>query len=286
MIYVSSSCSKQKKIGPAIQELAEYGFRNIELTGGTEYYQGYEDDILEMKEKYDLNFLIHNYFPPPEEPFVLNLASLNNEIFEKSVHQILRGIRLAKLLGTNKFGFHAGFFIDVEPNELGKTISGSSKWDRLRSLRKFCKGFDIVAEKAGKVELYIENNVYSKSNLESLGRESPFMLISASDYEELQQHIEFKLLLDVAHLYVSAKTLDFSFQSDLNQLITQTDYVHLSDNDGYHDQNLEIGHSSKIMHYLKKEHIKDKMVTLEIWSGLDKVADSFNYLVGLINQAS
>lgn len=283
MIYVSSSCSKQKKIGPAIQELAEYGFRNIELSGGTDYYHRYEDDILEMKGKYDLNFLVHNYFPPPEEPFVLNLASLNNEIFEKSIHQILMGIRLAKLLGTNKFGFHAGFFIDVEPNELGKTISGFHKWNSIRALRRFCKGFDIIAEKAGKVELYIENNVYSKSNLESLGSESPFMLTSARDYGELQQQIEFKLLLDIAHLYVSANTLGFDFGKNLRQVITETDYIHLSCNDGFHDQNLEIDQSSKIMSYIKQEDIKDKTVTLEVWSGLDKVAESFDYLVEIMN---
>lgn len=283
MIYVSSSCSKQKKIGPAIQELAEYGFRNIELSGGTEYYQGYEDDILEMKEKYDLNFLVHNYFPPPKESFVLNLASLNNEIFEKSVHQILMGIKLARLLSINRFGFHAGFFIDVEPNELGKTISGFRKWDRAQALQRFCEGFDIIAAEAGEVELYIENNVYSKSNLESFGRESPFMLTSASEYGELRQHIEFKLLLDVAHLYVCAKTLNFSFQSDLKQMIVQTDYVHLSDNDGYHDQNLGIGHSSRIMRYIKKEHLKDKTITIEVRSGLDEVAESFNYLAGFMN---
>ena len=283
MIYVSSSCSKQKKIGNAIRELAEHGFCNIELSGGTKYYEGYEDDILEMKEKYDLNFLVHNYFPPPKEPFVLNLASLNNEVFEKSVHQILMGIKLARLLGTNRFGFHAGYFIDFNTKEVGNKISLTELYNKEKALRKFCEGFDVITREAGKVELYIENNVYSKSNLESLGSESPFMLTSARDYGELQQRIEFKLLLDVAHLYVCAKTLNFNFKSDLKQLIKQTDYVHLSDNDGYNDQNLEIGHSSKIMRYIKKEHLKDKTVTLEVLSGLDKMAESFNYLVGFMN---
>ncbi len=49
MIYVSSSCSKQKSIHAAVLELAEKGFRNIELSGGTEYYLGYEKDLSELK---------------------------------------------------------------------------------------------------------------------------------------------------------------------------------------------------------------------------------------------
>jgi len=83
MIYVSSACSKQNLIGPAIKELADQGYRNIELSGGTRYYKDYESDLLDLKKKYSLNFLIHNYFPPPKEPFILNLASLDTDVYEK-----------------------------------------------------------------------------------------------------------------------------------------------------------------------------------------------------------
>ena len=38
MIYISSACVKNTKIKSSVEKLAANGFRNIELSGGTEYY--------------------------------------------------------------------------------------------------------------------------------------------------------------------------------------------------------------------------------------------------------
>jgi len=54
MIYISTSCVKHKKIKVSIQELVDNGYTNIELSGGTEYYDGFENDLLELKEKYGI----------------------------------------------------------------------------------------------------------------------------------------------------------------------------------------------------------------------------------------
>lgn len=40
MIYVSSSCIRNNNIAEIICSLSEKGIRNIELSGGTEYYEG------------------------------------------------------------------------------------------------------------------------------------------------------------------------------------------------------------------------------------------------------
>ena len=84
MIYVSSACVRSKIIKNSVEILALNGVNNIELTGGTKFYDNIELDILELKEKYNLNLLLHNYFPPPNTPFMLNLASLDNDIYKKS----------------------------------------------------------------------------------------------------------------------------------------------------------------------------------------------------------
>ena len=77
MIFISSSSIKKQKIADAVTTLIENDFRNIELSGGTKYYDGWLDELMELKHKYQLNFLIHNYFPPPKIPFVFNLSSPN-----------------------------------------------------------------------------------------------------------------------------------------------------------------------------------------------------------------
>jgi len=251
MIYISSSCSNQGKIGTAVRELAEYGFKNIELSGGTEYYDGYEDDIFNLKEKYNLTFLVHNYFPPPKEDFVLNLASLDDEIFERSLAHIHTAIELTSLLGAEKYGFHAGFYVDINVEEIGKEISAYELWDMKQAYERFCRGFNLIKKESKGVEIYIENNVYSKTNFNTYGLPNPFMLTSAVEYRELQQHIDFKLLLDIAHLYVSSRVLNFNFESHLNQMITETDYIHLSDNNGWHDQNIAFKSESKLLNKIR-----------------------------------
>ncbi len=284
MIYVSSSCSKQKKIGAAIWELAEHGFRNIELSGGTEYCEGYEDDIFDLKEKYSLNFLIHNYFPPPKEDFVLNLASLNDAIFERSLEQLRRSIRLAHLLGADKFGFHAGFYVNISVDEIGKAISVSNLSNTKQAYERFCNGFNLIKSESKEIEIYIENNVYSKTNFNTYGLQKPAMLITPEEYRELQQHIDFKLLLDVAHLYVSSQTLGFDFDSHLDQMIMKTDYIHLSDNDGYYDQNAAFTPDSKLLNKLNKKHLKNKTITLEIYTGLNSLRKSFDRISNLVGE--
>jgi sugar phosphate isomerase/epimerase len=283
MIYVSSACSKQKKIGAAIRELAENGFQNIELSGGTEYYEAYEADLLNLKEEFSLNYLIHNYFPPPQDDFVLNLSSLNDSIYERSISHLRRSIRLADQLGAKRYGFHAGFYVDIGINEIGKAITFSTPRDIDASHERFCRGFNLIKEESREVEIYVENNVYSKTNFSIYGKQVPFMLISASDYEELKKHLSVKLLFDIAHLYVSSQTLNLDFESQFDLMIMETDYIHLSDNDGFHDQNRGFGFGSKLLDKIEKWHLRNKTITLEVYTGIEKLRSSFNCLAAIIH---
>jgi len=283
MIYVSSACSKQRRIGAAIRELAKHGFQNIELSGGTEYYEGYEEDLLNLREKFNLNYLIHNYFPPPEDDFVINLSSLNDSIYEASVSHLRRSIRLAEQVGTKKYGFHAGFYVDIRINEIGKTISLCEPTGMEEAYERFCEGLKSIMRESKEVEIYIENNVYSKSNFNIYGNQIPVMLISALDYEKLKRHLSFKLLLDVAHLYVSSRTLNLDFDSQLDLMIMETDYIHLSDNDGYHDQNRGFRCGSNLLDKIEKWYSRNKTITLEVYTGLQELRSSFDRVAAIMH---
>ena len=208
MIYISSSCVKNKTIKESVQELVDSGFKNIELSGGTEYYDGFEDDLLKLKKKYNLNYICHNYFPPPKEHFVLNLASLDDEVYDKTFEHLTNAIELSKKLGARKFGFHSGFFIDIKVSEIGKKISKVNLFDKSKSIQRFCDGVKKLQSLSGDLELYIENNVFSSTNAKTYENDNLFMLTNSSEYQELKNMINFNLLLDVAHLKVSSKTLE------------------------------------------------------------------------------
>lgn len=283
MIYISSSCVKNSTIKQSIEELVSNNILNIELSGGTQYYTDIEYDLLSLQTKYDLNIICHNYFPPPKENFVLNLASLNDEIYEKSIQHLIKSINLSKKIGASKFGFHAGFFMDISTNEIGKKISNKKLFDKNECLQQFIKAFTILKEEAGTLNLYIENNVYSKTNFNTFQNNNPFMLCSHQDYLNLKKEIDFNLLLDVAHLKVSSKTLNLNFKEELEKLIICSDYIHISENDSLHDLNLGFNNSSEIICELNKYDLQNKDFTLETYTKINDIMNNYSVLRKMIN---
>ncbi|GAB1536512.1 hypothetical protein ADMFC3_21430 [Geovibrio sp. ADMFC3] len=282
MIYVSSSCVYCSKIGDSVEELASKGFRNIELSGGTEYYDGFEQDLLELKDKYNLNYLCHNYFPPPKEHFVLNLASLDDGIFNKSIEHLKKAVSLSAILGASKFGFHAGFFIDINTAEIGRKISRKAINNAEKALHRFIEGYNEILNYSKGVKLYLENNVFSGANYATYEGENIFMLCCSEAYHELSKKISFNLLLDVAHLKVSSQTLGLDFNEELNNMLTLSDYVHVSSNDGVSDLNLSLVKDPVLIDMLKKHGIGGKDVTLEIYEDIGSLKDSYDVLKELV----
>ncbi len=283
MIYISSSCVKHKKIKDSVQELVDNGFKNIELSGGTEYYDNLEKDLLELKNKYNLNYICHNYFPPPKEHFVLNLASLNDEVYSKTINHLKASIVLSKKLGALKFGFHAGFFIDIKVDEIGKKISKENLFDKDISIQRFCDGFKILQDFTANLNLYIENNVFSSTNASTYNNENIFMLTNYDEYKDLKKMINFNLLLDIAHLKVSNNTQNLDFEIQFSNMVKESDCIHISDNDSLHDLNNALDKDSNIIKLLKKENLKDKDFTIEIYNKIEAIKESYKILKGICN---
>lgn len=277
MIYVSSYCIRTNTIKESVTALAESGFKNIELSGGTKYYPGYEDDLLELQGSYDINYLIHNYFPPSPKPFVLNLASLEDEIYEQSVQHCKRAIKLSRKLGGRKYGIHAGFLIDIKPTEAGNKIAFKALSERKTAIDRFKKAWKMLNDEAnGNPSLYIENNVFSHTNVKTFKGANPFLFIDYKGYLELMSFMEFRVLLDLAHLQVSANSLGLNFKEQAQKMLPLTDYIHISDNDSLHDQNKGLSVESNIFAAIEKYDLNGKTITLEVYEGVEELIKSFN----------
>lgn len=281
MIYISSSCSKKRDIRESIKELVDNGFNNIELSGGTEYFDSLKEDIIELQHKYHLNFLLHNYFPPPLKHFVLNLASVNEEIRRMSIMHIKKSINWSESFNSYKYGFHAGFFIDPNINELGKSIKEKQILDTKKGVDIFKESYLQLEGLKSNVQIYVENNVLSMKNYHEF-KGNPFMLTNFGDYKKLKDKIPFNLLLDVAHLKVSCKSLGLNFHEQFQSLSLESDYLHISDNDGLNDSNFGIVENSEMFELLRNCDLKNKTVTIEVYSGFKEVRESFELLNPLV----
>jgi len=282
MIYVSTSCVKNRRIKESVKELAINGFKNIELSGGTEYYENFENDLVKLKDKYNLNYRCHNYFPPPKKTFVLNLASLNDEVFQMSFKHLEEAISLSGRLGANKYAFHAGFFINIRLDEIGKKLSRNDLFNKKKSIDRFCSAYRNL-KNINNINLYIENNVFSSTNAKTYTEKKPFMMINFYEYQSLKKKIDFNLLLDVAHLKVSAKTLGLDWKAEFEKMMNVSDYIHVSDNDGLHDLNHQLTKNSEIISILKKSDTQGKDFTLEVYDGMSAIKNSYDILIEAVS---
>ena len=284
MIFISSSCVKNDKISDSVKELAELGYDNIELSGGTTYYKGFEEDLQQLKEEYNLSYLLHNYFPPPQEHFVLNLASLDEGVFKASVEHCHRAIALSKKLGCDKYAIHAGFFIDLKLKEIGKELGKEDLFDQEAATNRFNVAFEELQRLAGsEVTLYLENNVLSGPNHNTYQPQNPLMLTNLAAYKSMREELDFKILLDVAHLMVSCNVLDKPFEQELQALAKETDYIHISNNNTILDENKGLDRESDLTQTLKTLDLKNKTITLEVYESQEKIMTSFQTIQELVD---
>lgn len=283
MIYLSSSIIKAKKISEAVEILAKEGFLNIELSGGTQPYDELETDLLKLQDQYGVSYLCHNYFPPPPVPLVLNLASLDKEVAEMSFEHCKRAIDLSLKLGAKKYAFHAGFLINIPIHQIGKKIEKRSLFDTDLALQKFHFHLDSLIDYAsGRIDLYIENNVLSKENYREFDNQNPFFFTDSQNLKEAAAKTGIGHLLDLAHLFVSCNSLGLNYLDELKSLVSDTDYIHISDNNGKNDQNLPLQKDSEIFQSLQSINLNKKTITLETYADLDSVRESYDLINSLL----
>ncbi len=283
MIFVSSNIAPSNKIADQIRILANAGLSNIELTGGTDYYDGMVDDLKELKERFGLNYRLHNYFPPPKKHFVFNLASLDRAIADASIEHAKRAIDLSRQLESLKLAFHAGFFIPLGSEEIGKDISSRKLYDEEEAVNCFVGNLQSLQTFAGdEFQIYIENNVVSVRNLERFPERSPSMLNNYQDYIDLKKQVDFSLLLDVAHLKVSCRAQGLLFEEQLYKLVECTDYLHVSDNNAIEDQNLALRGDSELYRLLETRRFTGYDITLEVFDHVSEVKESHSVLKRIV----
>jgi sugar phosphate isomerase/epimerase len=225
----------------------------FELSAG-QYTDTLENDIFLVKNNFKI--ALHNYFPVPEIPFVFNLASLNVDIVKKSMEHARNAIVLAAKYGEKFYSFHAGYLIDPDVTELGQIIKNKKLIDRAEGLRQFIKNVNELAifAKSIDVTLLIENNVVSKNNFESFNC-NPLLMTGPEEtdyiFSKLPNNV--KLLIDVAHLKVSANTLGFDPIKYLYDFTNITMAYHISDNNGLEDSNEPFSEDSWFVDHIRKD---------------------------------
>lgn len=228
-------------LGKSLEEMVAISLEKkypLEFSSALPYSEG----LIPAFSNYPYPKLAHNYFPAPAVPFVINLASVDPTIRRQSINHCLQGIDLTKKANASFFAAHAGFCIDPKPEELGKKLKQSDAiidkekhWDLfLQSIQEI-----LVYATEKEIDFLIENNVVAQMNITTNGQNPLF----CSDSEEMLKlikdidHPRLGILLDTAHLKVSANTLNFNKEEHTDLIASYVKAVHHSDNEGILDNN-------------------------------------------------
>ena len=250
MIYVSTGGFSNKTAYESACDLFDANIFCCELSGGL-YDKNFENSLIKLESKSKIQ--IHNYFPPPEKPFVMNLASNDQNIVKRTITHIKKAIELSSALKTYTYSFHAGFLVDPKIDELGRRVEKKLLLDRAKALNRFIDNVNILALYAKKfnTKLLIENNVLSYNNYKHFGQ-NPFLMVDENECIEVMQKTEKNvfLLIDVAHLKVSSNSLGFDKLKFLKSVNSWIRAYHLSDNDGLSDSNHPVRENSWFWPYI------------------------------------
>jgi len=225
--------------------MPEHGFRPADLPSGMEY-------------------LLHNYFPPPPVPFVLNLASMDSSIRERSLELIENGLRFSSELGAPFFSIHGGFITDATSFNKDSFIFPAplSAAEEDRAMARYLTGMEHILEKAEtyKVVVLVENNVCT---LENKGK---LLLQRADEFTFLFDRLRspyLGMLIDTGHMNVSAVTWGFDRMDFVRTVEPWVRAFHLHDNDGSADQHHPVQQGSWVLEAISRPAFCDATVILE-----------------------
>lgn len=261
-IFISTGAlSRNMLIDDMIPLLQEKGIKNLELASGARFEN--RESILKAKDSF--NFMIHNYFPVPEVPQVLNTAVDDKETYEF----VSRSIEFCKDLGSDIYSVHAGYVSRFKSNELGN-VNKQKKMTPV-SLGAYRRSYDefigcannilIMARKQG-VNVFFENNGISKLSLNDHDEAPRSHLARVVDYHEFCADVpNAGLLYDVAHARISSYAFGEDPEFHFRAFSSSIKAFHLSDNNGISDTNDPICDESWFLPYLKQFLKRSKFPT-------------------------
>ena len=237
-IYISSGAlSSTMSVDDMIPRLKDQGIYNLELASGARF-ECFEN----IKSAAGImNFMIHNYFPVPAIPSVLNTA-----LDEPTTHDfVARSMAFANAVKAEIYSVHAGYVTRFKASELGN-IKAQRRLEKITQ-EEFWESYDRFVAVVKKIlkqgenkglTVFFENNGISSQSLVP-GDEAPRShLVRAQDFQRLNVDVpKIKLLYDVAHAKISANAFSEDKETHFEAYSNAIAGLHLSDNDGITDTN-------------------------------------------------
>lgn len=284
MYYVSTTFIKDNLvIKKALDKLFVNSIFNIELGSNHLYEKNYS-----YLKKYKANFCVHNYFPVPKKTLVVNIASQNNIIREKSLRHIKKSIKFSKKINAKLYTFHPGFLTDPD----GSNISSKNYdflWNKKKLLTSnYKKSWALMVDSIKKIIKYSKKEKV-KIAIETEGS------INSKNHLLMQKPIEFKkffkifkkkdigINLNIGHLNLASIAFRFNKIKFINYISNRIVAMELSHNFGKNDDHLPIKKHAWYWKIIKSKKFKEIPKILEFRNTDIKTVRDTYILVNSLN---
>ncbi|HOK58250.1 MAG TPA: sugar phosphate isomerase/epimerase family protein [Methanothrix sp.] len=240
-IYISTSCLKNCRYLPEVLETyTNAGIRDVEIGSSHSYIE----DVDELLKRYShAKFVIHNYFPPPKDPFMMNLAAQDENIRQRSLDVCRRAIELCSRIGAEFYSFHPGFRVagtlDMNFSLSGRIIPYEDAFRNFtRSLEKI-----VSYSREHGIKVAVENLEH---------KNDAYMMTGPDEFTRvLEMFPEVFVLLDLGHLKIASRMLCFTVEEFISRVRGSVIGIHVHDNDGRSDLHIDPS-KSELLEYISK----------------------------------
>lgn len=236
---------------------------NLELGSGFVYDRSLLNTVQNASTEF--NFLVHNYFPPPRRPFVLNLGSLDDGILALSMGHCRKAIDLAQQLDAPFYSAHSAFCFNAPPDFFKRNRRSLQLFSKEKSYSKFLEAVKRLSAYAGskRIDFLIENNSMPRSELRN-DKNVLALMVEAEEMIRIVKDVDssnFRVLMDMGHVKIAAHALCFDAYLFVEKVAPYTAALHLSDNDGEHDLHRSFSSRAWFLPFLK--YFKDRHIIIE-----------------------
>ncbi|MEQ8667385.1 MAG: TIM barrel protein [Rhodospirillales bacterium] len=254
--YLSTSCFGRTFVANAIERCHAIAPGRVEISA-PHHHQPIEEleAVLCGFRDRGIALTLHNYFPAPEESFVLNMAAADDLGLERTTSLVMNALRLSKAAGSPLYGIHAGYLARADAQSDGMFAFDdemSSYGDALDRAVAFVNRVAPAFEAEG-VHFLVENLFPSPKKRHSL-------FCSLDEIREFMARVpkSVGLLFDLGHMNVSSNIMGFDRQAFLDAYLEEFGdrliEVHISENEGLKDEHLAVRKGSWQLDALRRIH--------------------------------
>jgi sugar phosphate isomerase/epimerase len=266
----------------ALTVCREHEIHHVELGSNHRYCQ----DPLRLVKQSGLHCLVHNYFPIPREAFVMNIASMDLDIRQRSLDHACRALEFASDCEAPLYTIHPGFLTDPAGTGLQKDTydfdfqeARLAQADYTPSFAAMLESLETLLPRARDLGVTIAIETQGSGT-----RPEHLLMQTPDEYRRLLRDFSPGTLginLNVAHTRLASTTLTFSIEEFLDVVASHVVAMELSHNNGKEDQHLPLERDGWYWPLIRDKRFDDAIKILEFrHTHLDRVKENLAWMRG------